>query len=183
ALQGRQHLGNDAAPLLERCPQRLLPLVEWPHALLPLGDSLLDASDASGAFDKLLIELAPVVGDRFDLALEPGLVLEGASLLVAQRLELFLVLLERVELAWRRDGGLSRGRRGLGGGGERPERQDREHRHGDAEYGGRGQHDLHQFRPCKNGSTAAISNHDWYRIKTEIVGPITPDGRDVRRRW
>jgi hypothetical protein len=190
-LQRRQHLGNEGASLLQRCLQRLLVVVERFDPLLGLGDPLFHGDDPRRGLDDLLIEFAPVVADRFDLALELGLVLERPALLAAEDFELLVALLEGIEAG--RGGrtlpGL--GRRGaragrLGGRGHQPKRQEPQGRQGHPTESG-GKHGLHQPVLCKNGSNPAMDNHDWYRIKTfpppvsgSRGGRLTRDDRDVR---
>ena len=132
ALQRRQHFGDGVAPFRQRCPQRLLPVVERADALVRLRDLVLHATDAGRGVDDLLIELAPVVADRLDLALEPCLVLGRLALLGAQRLELLVALLDRIETGgWRREGAarLARQRvRRLRRGRDQPKRHDSQHR-------------------------------------------------------
>src|SRR6185295_14945680 len=80
--------------------------------------------NARGGIDKLLVELAAVVADRFDFALELGLVLQGTALLGAQRLELLLALLDAFQFRGRGRADLGRRRaRRLGGRRNRPDRQ------------------------------------------------------------
>src|ERR1700689_4923401 len=55
-----------------------------------------------GSVDELLIERAPVGADGLDLELEPGLGFQGRALLGARGIELLVVLLERVEIGFRR---------------------------------------------------------------------------------
>jgi hypothetical protein len=77
-LQRSQDLADDATPLLERFADCLLAIVERLDALVGLNDRGLDGAHAVGRFDQLSIELAAVAGNRFDVALELGLVLERA---------------------------------------------------------------------------------------------------------
>src|SRR5262249_51224208 len=53
---------------------------------------------AAGCIDQVLIELAPVRADLFDLATESSLLLGRFALLVPDGLEFFIALLERIEL-------------------------------------------------------------------------------------
>ena len=76
--------------------------------------------DARGGIDQLLVELAPVVADRFDLALELGLVLQRPALLGAERFE-FLVALPSGCRHWRP--AASGGTGGRGGGAAQPRRR------------------------------------------------------------
>ena len=70
ALHRRQDLGDQAAPLLELLPQRLLAgrragaCCSWPLAMRSS-----TSTTRAGGFDDLSIELAAVVADRLDLAL------------------------------------------------------------------------------------------------------------------
>ena len=50
-----------------------------------------------GGVDQVLIELAPVGADLFDLAFERGFGFGGFALLIARRFEFLVALLERVE--------------------------------------------------------------------------------------
>ena len=97
ALQGRKHLGNEVAALLQRGAQRLLAVVERRETRLRLRDPLFHGGDARGGVDDLLVELAAIVADELDLALELCLFLQRLALLGAQRLELLVALLEAVE--------------------------------------------------------------------------------------
>src|SRR5262249_25498637 len=133
ALQRRQHLGDDGAALLQRAAQYLLALVERRQAFLRLGGLLLHAADAGGGVDDLLIELAPVVADRLDLALELDFILQRLALLGAERLELLVAFLEGVE-AGGRTAALGRRRRfrarRLRRRADQAERQNSQHRRG-----------------------------------------------------
>ena len=96
-MQGGQDLADDATPVLERFADRLLAIIERLDALVGSNDRGLDGAHALGRFDQLGVELAAVAGNRFDVALEFCLVLERAPLLTAQRIELLIALLERIE--------------------------------------------------------------------------------------
>jgi len=100
ALQRRQHLGDGAAPSFERGAQLPFALVERLEPVFGLSDRGFHVAHAGGRVDQLLIELAPVVPDRFDLALEAGLVLDRLFLLGADGCEFLLALLERVRIDW-----------------------------------------------------------------------------------
>ena len=109
-------------------PQRLLPVVERADTLLRQGDPVLHAADAGRGVDELLVELAPVVSELLDLALEQRFVLGCLALLGAQHLELLVALLDRVEAGrGRREGAARLTRqcvRRLGQGRDQPERHD-----------------------------------------------------------
>ena len=158
-LQRRQHLGDEAAPLLQRGPQRLLLVVERIETLLRLRRALLHVDDAGGGLDDLLIEFSPVVPDRLDLALELGLVLENPALLGAKLFELLVALLERVETCGRAGGAIGVGRsrlpcaRRLGRRSHQPERQQSQRcQDNRAEQEGGRRYGLHRPVLCKNGS-------------------------------
>ena len=117
-LQRRQHFGNHLAPTVERPAQGLLAVVERREAFLALADLLLDGAHAGGGIDQVLVELASVVADRFDVALELGLVVQRLALLGADRVEFLIALLQGVELRlahWRGNGERRRGGGGPGG--------------------------------------------------------------------
>src|SRR5215471_94568 len=80
-------------------PQRLLPVVERLEALLRLGDPLFYAHDTGRGVDDLLIEFAPIVADRLDLAFEPRLVLQRSALLGAERFQLLVACLEGIQIS------------------------------------------------------------------------------------
>ena len=90
ALQCRQHLGNDGVRCSSDFRKPCSLLVERLEALLRLRDPFFDRSHARCGIDELLVELAPVIADQLDLALELGLVLQRPSLFGPQRLELFV---------------------------------------------------------------------------------------------
>ncbi len=92
-LQGRQDFGDDAASLFQRRPQRLLPIVERLETRLRLRDPLFHGHHTRRGLDELLIEFAAVVADRFDLTLEPRLVLERPTLLGADGFQLLIARL------------------------------------------------------------------------------------------
>ncbi len=150
ALQGGEHLGDHVVPLLERCPQRPLAVVELRQALLSVGDALFHAADAGHGVDDLLVELAAVVTDRLDLAFELGLVIERLLLLGAHRLEFLIALFDRGALlvVLRRR---VAARRGLCHGCDQPERQHPQHRQGHGAQRGSG---------TRHGEYQSVLGHD-----------------------
>ncbi len=100
ALQRRQDLGHDAAPVLQRVPQRLLARVERLEPLLGVRHLGLRGPNARRRVDQLLIELAAVLTDRFDLMLEPGRGLDRRLLLGLDGCEVLGVLFQRFEIGF-----------------------------------------------------------------------------------
>ena len=98
ALQSRQHLADDGAPSFERLADAALVFVERFEPRFGRGDLRFDAADAAGGIDQVLVELAAVGADLFDLALERGFGFDRFSLRVTRGLEVLVVLFEGVEL-------------------------------------------------------------------------------------
>src|SRR6185312_7464152 len=98
ALERRQHFPDDAAAALERRTNCRFLRVERLQTRLGVGDLGFDLAQFCRAVDQRLVELAPVVADLLDLALDLGFGLGRLLLLLAQRLELFVALLQRVGL-------------------------------------------------------------------------------------
>ena len=61
-------------------------------------DLAFDAAQPGGGVDQILVELAAVGAELFDLALERGLGLDRLALRVARGLQFLVALLEGVEL-------------------------------------------------------------------------------------
>ena len=99
-----------------RFAQRLFP-VEAVQPVLGLGDLVLDRAHACGGVDQLRSELAAIVADRVDLALEARLGLQRLALLGTDIGQILLALLERVETARLLGRDRSRGTCGCGGAG------------------------------------------------------------------
>ena len=98
ALQRGQHLGDGGAAAAERLADAALAVVERLEARLGFGDRGLRRSRSrAAAVDQRLIELAAVLADGVDLALEPACGFGGLLLLDADRLELLVALAQRVE--------------------------------------------------------------------------------------
>jgi hypothetical protein len=114
-LQRRQYLGGDAAPLLQRSPHRLLAIIERLETCLRLRDPLFDGDHTRRGLDELLIEFAPVVADRLDLALEPCLGLERPTLLGADSFQLLIACFESIRARGNGWSFLARGLRQCGG--------------------------------------------------------------------
>src|SRR6516225_12238643 len=137
-LQGREHLGNDVAALLQEDAQRLLAIVQLGKARFRLLDPIFHRGYPRGRIQNLLVELAAVVPNELDLSLELCLLFQGFSLLGAERLEFLVALLETVEargrceiqrrrkVHWRREATVLLRRRGNGLLRERSLRPDRE---------------------------------------------------------
>ncbi len=68
------------------------------EALLRLGDPLLYAHHTGRGVDDLLIEFAPIVADRLDLAFEPRLILKRPAPLGAERFQLLVACLEGIQI-------------------------------------------------------------------------------------
>ena len=96
ALQRGEDFDDHGAALVERFLKVLFPLVERLQARLRRLDVGLDVADARRGIDELLIERAAVVAEGLDLELELGLASADCALLGARRVELLVVLLERV---------------------------------------------------------------------------------------
>src|SRR5262244_2154135 len=62
------------------------------------GRCALPPHHAGRGVDDLLIEFAPIVADRLDLALEPRFALERSALLGAERFQLLVACFERTEI-------------------------------------------------------------------------------------
>ncbi len=117
-LQGGEDFDDHGAALVERFAKQPLALVERLEARLRRLDAGLDVAHPRGGIDELLIERAPIVGNRRDLALELLLVLGRDALLGARGIELLIMLPERVGIHVQRHARRGRRRRGnLGGGG------------------------------------------------------------------
>ena len=127
ALERRQHFADDIAPARERGADRRFLRIERLQARLGVGHFGLDLAQLGGGVDERLVELAAIIADLLDLTLDLGLGLGRFLLLIAQRLELVVVLLEQVGLVaalrLRRLGRLLRG-----GGRRRGEAQRRNQR-------------------------------------------------------
>ena len=95
-LQGGEDFDDHGAALVERFAKQPLALVERLEARLRRLDAGLDVAHARGGIDELLIERAPIVGNRRDLALELLLVLGRDALPGARGIELLIMLPERV---------------------------------------------------------------------------------------
>jgi len=74
------------------------PFVHWLVYAIPPSATSIDAAHAGGCVDRFLVELAPVVADRLDLAFEPRRVLERSALLGAERFQLLVACLEGIEI-------------------------------------------------------------------------------------
>src|SRR4029079_17497629 len=101
ALQRRKHFRNGIVPLLQGNAQRLLAVLQRLQARLRLPNAVFHRGNARCGVDDLLVELATIVADLLDLALELGLVLKRAALLRTQLFELLVALLELVESSGR----------------------------------------------------------------------------------
>ncbi len=106
ALQGGENFNDDVAALGKRLSKNLFPLVERHQARLCGVNIGLNAADARCGIDEILIELATILAQRFDLDAQFGLVFHRAALAGECRVEFLIVLRKRVCLARR----LCRGR-------------------------------------------------------------------------
>ncbi|HZQ12830.1 MAG TPA: hypothetical protein VFB31_08485 [Pseudolabrys sp.] len=105
SLQRRQHFADHGAAAVERSLDAALVVVERRQARLRSLDLGLDAAQPRRGIDQVLVELAAIGADLLDLALEGGFGVGRFALRLARRLELLVVLLERVEalglVVWR----------------------------------------------------------------------------------
>ena len=105
ALQRREDFDDGGAALVERFANGDFLLVERLEPRPRRLDVGLDVAHARRGIDQLLVERAPIVADRLDLAPELGLAFRRCAFLRADRIEFLIALLERVGI------GLRRGRR------------------------------------------------------------------------
>ena len=95
-LQRRENLDDRGAPLVERFAKQLFLLVERLEARLRRLDARLDIAHARRGVDELLVERAPIVAERVDLALELRLAFRRLALPRARRFEFLIALFEGV---------------------------------------------------------------------------------------
>jgi hypothetical protein len=174
SLQRGQDFRSDLPAALERRAELCFALVERYEAALDRGNLAFDAAHARRHVDQLPVELAAVVADGFDFALELAFGLARLLLIGADRLQLLIALFERVEHARacrRRGASRRRGRkhgrrgkighftrrtwRGLRVDGDRAKRRERNRRDNRGPRQAEPPIPLsHQQRVCKIGFTA-----------------------------
>ena len=97
-LECGQHFADHGAAPVERFANAAFIVVERLEPRFRRRDLRLNAADAAGGIDQVLVELAAIGAQLFDLALERGLGLDRSALRIAHSLEVLVVLLERVKL-------------------------------------------------------------------------------------
>ena len=103
-LQGGENFDDHRAAFVERFLKKALLLVERLETSFGRLDACFDAAHARGGIDELLVERAPIVAERLDLAFELGLVFRRLALLGARRFEFLIALLESIRIGRRRSG-------------------------------------------------------------------------------
>ena len=117
ALQGRKNLDDCGPPLVERFLKNLFARVERLEPRLRVIDLCLDVAHRRCRFDELLVERAPIFAERLDLQSELGLAVRRLALPGPYRVELLIMLPDRIVggRRGRRSGrGQCRPRRNLG---------------------------------------------------------------------
>ena len=96
ALQGRQNLDDRRAPLVEPFLKDLFARIERLQPRLRVIDLCLDIADRRRRFDKLLVKPPPVFAEGLDLQPELGLAVHRLALLASNRVELLIMLPDRI---------------------------------------------------------------------------------------
>ena len=96
-MQRRQHFADDGAVAIERFADASFVFIERLDAGFGGDDLAFDAAQAAGGVDQILVELAAVGAELFDLALERGFVLGRLALRLARGIEFVVALLDGVE--------------------------------------------------------------------------------------
>ena len=96
-LQCRQHLGEHGAALHQGAAKARLVRIERLQPRFGGGDLCFQRAHALRRCDQVLIELAPVGGDRLDLTGEGGLRFRRFALFGADRVEVAVALFQRID--------------------------------------------------------------------------------------